>query len=100
MVKQSASAVVEVAADPETAFRVFTAEIDLWWALTYKERLRQRGYTVGKTYYHEWHGARLGNYELGKLSMLKALNVHVRRQDCSKGFEAAYDTFLTTRLNA
>jgi uncharacterized glyoxalase superfamily protein PhnB len=29
--KQSASASVEVATDPATAFRVFTAEIDLWW---------------------------------------------------------------------
>jgi uncharacterized glyoxalase superfamily protein PhnB len=29
--KQSASASVEVAADPAVAFRVFTAEIDLWW---------------------------------------------------------------------
>jgi uncharacterized glyoxalase superfamily protein PhnB len=29
--KQSASASVEVAADPATAFRVFTDEIDLWW---------------------------------------------------------------------
>jgi uncharacterized glyoxalase superfamily protein PhnB len=29
--KQSASASVEVATDPVTAFRIFTAEIDLWW---------------------------------------------------------------------
>ncbi|WP_432949448.1 VOC family protein [Kribbella sp. CA-253562] len=32
MTKQSASATVEVAADPATAFRIFTEEIDLWWA--------------------------------------------------------------------
>lgn len=31
MTKQSASASVEVAADPATAFRIFTEEIDLWW---------------------------------------------------------------------
>ncbi|ADB33295.1 Glyoxalase/bleomycin resistance protein/dioxygenase [Kribbella flavida DSM 17836] len=31
MTKQSASASVEVAADPATAFRIFTDEIDLWW---------------------------------------------------------------------
>lgn len=31
MTEQSASASVEVAVDPATAFRVFTAEIDLWW---------------------------------------------------------------------
>ncbi|GAA0954771.1 hypothetical protein GCM10009554_61060 [Kribbella koreensis] len=31
MTKPSASASVEVATDPATAFRVFTAEIDLWW---------------------------------------------------------------------
>jgi uncharacterized glyoxalase superfamily protein PhnB len=29
--EQSASASVEVAADPATAFRIFTEEIDLWW---------------------------------------------------------------------
>lgn len=31
MTKQSASASVEVGADPATAFRIFTDEIDLWW---------------------------------------------------------------------
>lgn len=31
MTKQSASAFVEVTADPATAFRIFTDEIDLWW---------------------------------------------------------------------
>ena len=31
MTKQSASASVEVATDPETAFRIFTDDIDLWW---------------------------------------------------------------------
>ncbi|WP_328994525.1 SRPBCC domain-containing protein [Kribbella sp. NBC_01245] len=31
MTKQSASASVEVAADPATAFRIFTDEFDLWW---------------------------------------------------------------------
>jgi uncharacterized glyoxalase superfamily protein PhnB len=31
MTQQSASASVEVAADPATAFRIFTEEIDLWW---------------------------------------------------------------------
>lgn len=31
MTEQSASASVEVAADPATAFRIFTDEIDLWW---------------------------------------------------------------------
>ncbi|TDU87317.1 putative glyoxalase superfamily protein PhnB [Kribbella voronezhensis] len=31
MTKQSASASVEVGADPLTAFRIFTDDIDLWW---------------------------------------------------------------------
>ncbi|HET6292851.1 MAG TPA: VOC family protein [Kribbella sp.] len=31
MTKQSASASVEVSAEPATAFRIFTDEIDLWW---------------------------------------------------------------------
>jgi uncharacterized glyoxalase superfamily protein PhnB len=31
MTEQSATASVEVAADPSTTFRIFTEEIDLWW---------------------------------------------------------------------
>jgi uncharacterized glyoxalase superfamily protein PhnB len=31
MTQQSASASVEVATDPQSAFRIFTEEIDLWW---------------------------------------------------------------------
>lgn len=75
-------------------------EIDLWWALTYKERLRARNFPVGLTYYHEWHTSTLKDDVLGKLSMLKALNVRVRKQDCSTGFADAYDTFLKERLGA
>lgn len=32
MSRTSAEASVEVAADPDTAFRIFTEELDLWWA--------------------------------------------------------------------
>jgi uncharacterized protein YndB with AHSA1/START domain len=34
---------IEVAADPHTAFRVFTADIDTWWLRGPKHRFRARG---------------------------------------------------------
>ncbi len=73
-------------------------EIDLWWALTYKGRLRARGHNVGETHFYEWHSRPLDEYMRAKHSMLKALGVEVHEQDCSAGFEPAYDSFIKTTL--
>ena len=70
-------------------------EIDLWWAVTYKRRLGVRGYSVGKTYFHDWHVSAIGEVGLAKRSLLTALGVIVVPVECKNGFESAYDKFLT-----
>lgn len=69
-------------------------EIDLWWALTYKARLAARGWSVGKTYYHDWHESHLDGTGLAKRSLLAALGAEVRSRVCEDGYEPLYDNFL------
>lgn len=69
-------------------------EIDLWWALTYKARLKARGWNVGKTVFHDWASEPPDEQALAKRSLLKSLAVAVRPRDCSDGFEAAYESFV------
>jgi hypothetical protein len=71
-------------------------EIDLWWALTYKARLRARGHTVGKTFFYDWYSEPPDDYALAKRSLLQSLAVVVRDRDCSGGFETAYDSFIAS----
>ena len=73
-------------------------EIDLWWALTYKGRLRARGYPVGKTYFYDWHKDPVDEAVLAKRSLLAALSVEVRSAGCRNGFEPLYDKFMTKEL--
>ena len=75
-------------------------EIDLWWALTYKGRLARRGFSVGRTHFHEWHQGRVEDNGRAKHSMLRALGVHVHLKECSSGFEKAYDKFIEDTLHA
>lgn len=71
-------------------------EIDLWWALTYKRRLEIRGFTVGKTYFHDWHVGVIAESGLAKRSLLSGLGVNVQAVECADGFEPAYDNFFTS----
>ena len=73
-------------------------EIDLWWALTYKARLKARGRAVGKTIFHDWYSDPPDEQALAKRSLLRALAVEVVPRDCSGGYEPAYDTFIETYL--
>jgi hypothetical protein len=73
-------------------------EIDLWWALTYKARLKARGWAVGKTIFHDWFFDRPDEHSLAKRSLLRALAVDVHPRDCSAGAEPAYDAFINTYL--
>lgn len=73
-------------------------EIDLWWALTYKARLKARGWAVGKTIFHDWYSDVPDEQSLAKRSLLRALAVEVLPRDCSGGHESAYDAFLNAYL--
>lgn len=72
------------------------AEIDLWWALTYKRRLEIRGFAVGKTVFHDWYVGAVEKAGLAKRSLLAGLGVNVHPLECKDGFESAYDAFLTS----
>lgn len=73
-------------------------EIDLWWALTYKARMKARGWSVGKTVLHDWHLDPPDDQSMAKRSLLRALSVEVLPRDCSSGYEPAYDDFIRTYL--
>jgi hypothetical protein len=73
-------------------------EIDLWWVLTYKARLKARGWQVGETVFHDWHCNSPDNRALAKQSLLRALAVEVLPRDCRAGYESAYDDFIRTHL--
>ena len=73
-------------------------EIDLWWALTYKARLKARGWTVGKTFFHDWYFKRPDKHALAKRSLLRALAVEVKPHYCAADAESAYDEFINIYL--
>jgi hypothetical protein len=73
-------------------------EIDLWWALTYKARLKARGWPVGETHFHDWHLDEDDEQTLARRSLLKALSVEVHARRCERTFESAYDRFISTVL--
>jgi len=69
-------------------------EIDLWWVLTYKGRLKARGWGVGRTYFHDWHLDDVGDVGQAKRSLLTSLGVEVKPGVCDSGFDSTYDQFL------
>lgn len=71
-------------------------EIDLWWVLTYKARLRAKGVPVGMTVFHDWHLEPPDEYALAKRSLLQSLAVVVRTRDCRTGFGQAYEDFIAS----
>jgi hypothetical protein len=74
-------------------------EIDLWWALTYKARLKARGWPVGETHYHDWHVDLVDERCRARHSLLRALSVEVH----SKSFDSyaeAYDQFIQVHLDS
>jgi SIR2-like protein len=73
-------------------------EIDLWWALTYKARLKARGLSVGKTVFHDWHREPLDDQAKAKHSLLRALSVEVVPKQCRVEFETAYDEFIDANV--
>lgn len=57
-------------------------EIDLWWLLSYKERLRQMAdYTVGETYFHTIYESRMKKKKQGLLCILESFGVKIIKHD-------------------
>ena len=78
-------------------------EIDLWWLLIFKERLRhERRINSGKTTYYCFYPHTMDKKEEAKLSLLDSLGINVIKKDAGKNYEnveAAYDDFIRTFTN-
>lgn len=74
------------------------AEIDLWWALTYKARKKAQGLPVGRTIYHDWYRNEVKDPALARRSLLRSLSVEIFDVNCTGGYEAAYDRFISQYL--
>ena len=60
------------------------SEIDLWWAITYKNQLKRRGWTVGSTRY--WAIDRKRSKEdNARYALMESLDVVIARIDVKKG---------------
>ena len=65
-------------------------EIDLWWLLSYKERLRQiSGYTVGKTYFHTIEETKIKKQ--GLISILESFGVIIKKHS---NYENMYNSVI------
>ncbi len=73
-------------------------EIDLWWLLIFKERLKhERRINSGKTSYYCFYPHTRDKKEEAKLSLLEALGVNVIKKDAGENYENAgyaYDEFI------
>lgn len=71
-------------------------EIDLWWLLAYKERLRQMsGFQVGKTTFHHLRERPDNERTEAKLGILHSLGVEVETEEIRNGdYEPAYERIL------
>ena len=72
-------------------------EIDLWWLLSYKARIRQkRGNSlhVGETYFHHFYDRTINDKERAKHLILKSLGVKVQTKNVNGDFQQAYNDFL------
>jgi hypothetical protein len=75
-------------------------EIDIWWLLSYKERLKLfKGYSVGKTEYYEFYNGDMDKEDEAKLSILKSLGVNVHAIEVDGNYEKAYDGFFDSISN-
>lgn len=76
-------------------------ELDVWWLITYKERLRKaKKFQVGKTVFHEMVNGALSDEKRAKHSLLQSLGVEVRThryrgKDRSTAYHKALDECLT-----
>lgn len=67
-------------------------EIDLWWLLSYKERLRQiSGYSVGKTYFHTINESRMKKQKQGLLAILESFGVNIIKHN---DYELMYESVI------
>ncbi len=73
-------------------FSLDYTEIDIWWLLSYKERLRLgHKRQIGKTFFHQFHAKELSNKDRAKLGLLESFGVNVISTKVSNSYQEAYE---------
>jgi hypothetical protein len=69
-------------------------EIELWWLLLYKERLRnEKKFNAGKTVYYSFYPHKMDKRNEAKLSLLESLGIEVVREDVGENYERIADAY-------
>lgn len=74
------------------------SEIDIWWLLSYKERKKLQGKSVGKTTYYQFQNNELDNRTRAKLSLLSSFGVIVQLVPIADDYRPGYDLILNEIL--
>ena len=70
-------------------------EIDLWWLLSYKARVKQnKSLKVGETFFHHFHDGSIGDKEKAKHQIMESLGVNVEHVSVNRDYTKAYNAFL------
>jgi len=77
-------------------FSLDYTEIDLWWLIIYKERIRHEKNLgrIGKTIYYSFYNKNLKPSEEAKLSLLESYGVIIRSQNVRGDYKKAYEKFI------
>ncbi|MBX7167324.1 MAG: SIR2 family protein [Pirellulales bacterium] len=67
------------------------SELDLWWMLYYKARLKRRGVNVGRTVFYN---IRTEPAVTPELKSIRTLDVEVVEVDAQSGYDAAWESLL------
>ena len=69
-------------------------EIELWWLLLYKERLKnEKKFNAGKTVYYSFFPHRRDKRNEAKLSLLESLGIEVVRKDVGENYARIADAY-------
>lgn len=74
-------------------FSMDYTEIDLWWLLSFKERLRLQGHQVGRTFFYARVDDKIVKREQARLAILESLGVEVVQFNTST-YVDAFDRFV------
>ena len=67
------------------------SEVNLWWLLIHKERLKLRGKPVEKTIYYQIYDNDISDYEESKLSLMESIGIKTISIDSKYNYEYAYN---------
>lgn len=67
------------------------SEVNLWWLLIHKERLKLRGKPVGETVYYQIYDNDISDHEEAKLSLMESIGINTISIDSKYNYEYAYN---------